>query len=81
MNSNYQYDIITESETLDSWEDEVATTPEDEVDYIYLLFIHLCDFSKRLQKRFQYIHIFHFTMTNSVNGEWIISKKDSKCHS
>lgn len=27
----YNIDIIAESETLDSWEDEVATTPEDEV--------------------------------------------------
>lgn len=31
---------ITESEALDSWEDELATTPEDEVSTFYFVQYH-----------------------------------------
>lgn len=39
MNFNSEFlNLFTESEALDSWEDEVATTPEDEV--LFLLYIY-----------------------------------------
>lgn len=46
MNFNSEFlNLFTESEALDSWEDEVATTPEDEVLFLFLFYIHFFNIS------------------------------------